>query len=129
MLWVCVNQVWGLTCEPKWYDSGALCLYVFPQETFPSYTAQVNCELSKHFSSPLHTDYTLPDSFLNSVFPQSKSESHLDCVQLFEVLCTMAHGILQARILEWVDFPFSRGSSQPRDQTWVSSIAGRLFNN
>ena len=34
------------------------------------------------------------------------------------------HGILQARILEWVAIPFSRGSSQPRDQTQVSSIAG-----
>ena len=37
------------------------------------------------------------------------------------------HGILQARILEWITIPFSRGSSQPRDQTWVSCIAGRLF--
>ena len=35
--------------------------------------------------------------------------------------------ILQARILEWVAFPFSRGSSQPRDQTQVSHIAGRIF--
>ena len=30
------------------------------------------------------------------------------------------HGILQARILEWVAIPFSRGSSWPKDQTWVS---------
>ena len=37
------------------------------------------------------------------------------------------HGILQARILEWVGIPFSRGSSQPRDQTWVFRIAGRFF--
>ena len=37
------------------------------------------------------------------------------------------HGILQARILEWVAFAFSRGSSQPRDQTSVSCIAGRFF--
>ena len=39
------------------------------------------------------------------------------------------HGILQARILEWVAISFSRGSSQPRDQTWVSCIynAGRFF--
>ena len=37
------------------------------------------------------------------------------------------HGILQARILDWVAIPFSRGSSQPRDQIWVSRIAGRLF--
>ena len=37
------------------------------------------------------------------------------------------HGILQARILEWVAIFFSRGSSWPRDQTQVSRIAGRLF--
>jgi len=39
------------------------------------------------------------------------------------------HGILQARILEWVAFPFSRGSSQPRDQTQVSHIAGGFFTS
>ena len=38
-------------------------------------------------------------------------------------------GILQARILEWVAFPFSRESSQPRDQTQVSHIAGRFFTS
>ena len=37
------------------------------------------------------------------------------------------HGILQARILEWVAISFSRASSQPRYQTRVSSIAGGLF--
>ena len=37
------------------------------------------------------------------------------------------HGILQARILEWVAMPFSRGSSQHRDQTQASSIAGGFF--
>ena len=39
------------------------------------------------------------------------------------------HGILQARMLEWVAFPYSRGSSQPRDQTQVSRIAGRFFTS
>ena len=34
------------------------------------------------------------------------------------------HGILQARVLEWVAISFSRGSSRPRDQTWVSCFAG-----
>ena len=38
-----------------------------------------------------------------------------------------AHGILQAKILEWVALPFSRGSSQPRDWTQVSCIAGWFF--
>ena len=37
------------------------------------------------------------------------------------------HGIFQARVLEWVAVPFSRGSSQPRDWTQVSRIAGRFF--
>ena len=37
------------------------------------------------------------------------------------------HGTLQARILEWVAFPFSRGSSQPRGQSQVSWIAGGFF--
>ena len=45
--------------------------------------------------------------------------------------CSLAgssvHGILQARILDWVAIPFFRGSSQPRDQTQVSCIAGGFF--
>ena len=54
-------------------------------------------------------------------------------VQLFVTPWTVAcqapsvHGILQARILEWVAIPFSRGFSWPRDRTQVSSIAGRFF--
>ena len=36
------------------------------------------------------------------------------------------HGILQARTLEWVTIPFSRGSSRPRDRTWVFYIAARF---
>ena len=37
------------------------------------------------------------------------------------------HGIFQARTLEWAAISFSRGSSQPRDRTWVSCIANRRF--
>ena len=57
----------------------------------------------------------------------------LSYVQLFGTPQTVAHqaplsmGILQARILEWVAISFSRGSSQPRDQTQVSHFAGRFF--
>ena len=39
------------------------------------------------------------------------------------------YGVLQARILKWVAFPFSRGSSQPRGQTQVSLIAGEFFTS
>ena len=38
------------------------------------------------------------------------------------------HGVFQARILEWVAISFSRGSSQPRNRTQVSRIAGRCFH-
>ena len=48
--------------------------------------------------------------------------------QLCPILCNpvdyRVHGILQARILQWVAFPFSRGSSPPRDWTQVSHIIG-----
>ena len=37
------------------------------------------------------------------------------------------HGLLQARILEWIAMPSCRGSSWPRDWTWVSWTAGRFF--
>ena len=51
------------------------------------------------------------------------------CLTFCNPMDYTVHGILQARILEWVAFPFSRGSSQPRDQTGVSCIAGRFFTN
>ena len=51
------------------------------------------------------------------------------CPTLCDPMDYTVHGILQARILEWVAFLFSRGSSQPRDRTQVSCIAGRSFTN
>ena len=57
----------------------------------------------------------------------------VSCVRLFcdTMDCSppgsSVYGIFLARILQWIAIPFSRGSSQPRDQTWVSYIAGRFF--
>ena len=48
---------------------------------------------------------------------------------LWDPMDYIVHGILQARILEWVVFPFSGGSSQTRDRTQVYHIAGRFFTN
>ena len=62
------------------------------------------------------------------------------CVQLLSCILTLCdpmnssqpgssvQGIFQARILEWIAMPSSRGSSQPRDQTQVSCIPGRRFS-
>ena len=51
------------------------------------------------------------------------------CLTLCDATDYIVHGILQARILEWVAFPFSRGSCQPRDLTQVSCVAGGFFTN
>ena len=51
------------------------------------------------------------------------------CLILCDPMDYTAHGIFQARILEWVAFPFSRGSSQPRDRTQISRIAGGFFTS
>ena len=51
------------------------------------------------------------------------------CPTLCNPMDSTAHGILQARIPEWVACPFSRGSSQPRDRTQVSRIAGGFFTS
>ena len=49
------------------------------------------------------------------------------CPTLCDPMDYTVHGILQAKILEWVAIPFSGGSSQLRDQTQVSCVAGRFF--
>ena len=51
------------------------------------------------------------------------------CLSLCDPMDYTVHGILQARILEWVAIPFSRGSSQCRDQIQVSCIAGGFFTS
>ena len=51
------------------------------------------------------------------------------CPTLCDPMDCIVYGILQARILKWVAFLFSRVSSQPRDWTQVSCIAGGFFTN
>ena len=51
------------------------------------------------------------------------------CPTLCNPMDYTIHGILQARILEWVAFPFTRRSSRPRNQTRVTCIAGGFFTN
>ena len=63
----------------------------------------------------------------------SESEVAQSCLTLCDPMdCSLPgsslHGILQARVLEWIAISFSRGSPQPRDRTHVSRIAGRRFN-
>ena len=59
----------------------------------------------------------------------SESENRSVCPALCDPVEYTVHGILEARILEWVAFPFSRGSTQPRDQSQVSLMARRFFTS
>ena len=83
---------------------------------------------------------TVPGWLSLSLFSFSKScvtfKIRVLVAQLCPTLCnsmdysppgSSVHGVLQARILEWVNIPFSRESSWPRVQTWVSHMAGRFF--
>ena len=87
----------------------------------------------KPWSSALQATY-LPLSHQGSLSgPWKESEVAQSCPTLCDpVDCSLpsssVHGILQARILEWVTISFSRGSSQHRDRTRVSRIGGRCFN-
>ena len=68
-------------------------------------------------------------NFLKAIFKLLVTQS---CLTLCDPMdCgppgSSVHGILQARILEWVAIPFFRGTSRPRDRTLVSCIAGRFF--
>ena len=58
-----------------------------------------------------------------------KVKAAQSCLILCDLMDYTDHGIVQARILEWVDFPFSRESSQPRNRTGVSCTAGGFLTN
>ena len=92
-----------------------------------------SCEVIPHWDFDLHFSNNercwasfmcLLGEFLISVRNGRKVKVAQLCPTLCNPVDYIVHGILQARILEWVAFPFSRGSSQPRDQTQVSHIAG-----
>ena len=68
-------------------------------------------------------DYSLPGSSIHGL------KVVQSCLTLCHPVDYTVHGILQARILEWVAFPFSRGSPQYRDQTQVSLITGGFFTS
>ena len=66
---------------------------------------------------------------LESIGGKVKSESCLVMSDSVTSWTVIVHGILQARILEWVANPFFRGPSQPRDQTQVSHITGGFLTS
>ena len=79
-------------------------------------------KLKKKKKKKIPRDYCLLEK-------DSEVKATQSCPTLWDPKDYTVHGILLARILEWVAFPFSRGSSQPRYQTQVSHIAGGFFTS
>ena len=119
-------------------NSLELCIYYFfildrtnsKQEVFFFFTSKIKHNHSVLRNLISHFIYLWNSSTLSFEIINLHSIAY---VQLHPTLWphslpgSSAHGIPQARILEWVAIPFSRGSSWPRDRTQVSWIAGRFF--
>ena len=70
--------------------------------------------------------HVIISSFMNELWHKKHP---MKVAESYDPMNHTVHGILQARKLEWVAVPFSRGSSQLRDQTGVFCIAGGFFTN
>ena len=91
-----------------------------------------------HATLSIRPTLYFPSPYIHSLFSMSMSRLKLKVLVTpsCPILCnpmdcsprgSSVHGIFQARILEWVAIPFSRGSSLPRDRTQVSHNVGRFF--
>ena len=86
------------------------------------------------YFKPLHLGvvcYTAKSNWYSNVYLAMKVTLKVaqSCWALCDPMDYRVHGVLQAKILEWAAFPFSRGSSQPRDWMQVSLMAGRFFTS
>ena len=130
----CLSSQW---CHPTISSSVipfSSCLQSFPASGFfPMSQFSVSGSQSTGVSAstsvlPMNIQDWFPLGWTGLIFLQPQGLSRIfsnttDC----SLPSSSVHGILQARIMEWVAVPFSRRSSQPRDRSQVSCIAGGFF--
>ena len=109
---------WGFSRQEYW--GGMSCP---PPGDFPKPGTEPRSPALQADSLPS----VLPAKPMNTVVGQSEISQR--CPTLCSHTDYTVHGILQSRVLEWIALPFSRGSSQPRDWTQVSCIAGGFFTS
>ena len=114
----------------------------FRASSWPKNQTHISCTAGRFFTAkpPGKPHYSMPHAMHTALYVYVYVSYECMLAQLLESCVTPCdpmdcsppgssiHRILQARILEWVAISFSRGSSWPRDWTWVSHIAGRCFN-
>ena len=125
--WLLTNPGKFLLLVREGAACGSLCVPTKPRSKYPfhpggwqkfpghKHLAQLQWSQVPELRRAMH--------FHRVYFSVWKSVSCSDC----SLPGSCVHGILQTRILKWAAYPFSRGSSQPRDWTQVSCIAGRFF--
>ena len=115
--------------QSSWHQPG------FTRQVSP-FLLRVTTTMCKERPSKYWRPNFCPDRIPTYTYHTSHHESESvvapSCLTLWDpVDCSPSgssvHGISQARILEWIAISFSKGSSLPRDWTWVSCIAGRFF--
>ena len=94
-----------------------------------SYLALASCDYTHNMISLISVAFLSRERAVVCLYEVLVAQSYLTLCDPMD--CSLpgssVHGILQTRILEWVDIPFSKGSSQPTDWTQVSCIAGKFF--
>ena len=95
--------------------------------TSPSQSLILYCLLWSFLFQKFHTDRVTQYGDCSGFFHLVVFKVTQSCLTLWDPMDYKVHEILHARILEWVAFPFSRGSFQPRDRTQVSSIVAGFF--
>jgi len=96
-------------------------------ETPPTTTVSLWARSPRPPAEPFTKDSVLPRP--RSTLARMGASSPGACVYTAVRQVCVHTTILQAGILEWVAYPFSRGSSQHRDITWVSNVAGKFFTS
>ena len=114
--WKCINQSWTL---PRNFEIQTLRARRATPEWAQCFNEMLNCLIS---TIKLEKNLLISLKFL-------RKWKLLNRVWLCDPVDYAVHGILQARTLVWVAFPFSRRFSQPQDRTQVSRIASRFFTS
>ena len=100
---------------------------------FPQWLTHMPINRSSSPCGPLHKAAGVSSQqlfFLRASDPREKNvKVTQSCLTLCDLMNYTVYGILQARILEWVVIPLSKGPSQPRDQIHVSRIASGFFSS
>ena len=111
------RDAWGWVKKREWKSLSCVRLFATPWTIQSMKFSRLEYRSGWSEVNSLSLSVTLADSLSPTLCDP------MDC----SLSGSSIHGLFQARVLEWIAISFSRGSSQPRDPTWVSHIVGRLF--